>query len=323
MKKIARSAWRRLRHSYRDWRLQRIRKTAIQKMERLGGFHNGTSVIPLKNGDAGNAVIGAALRRGSPCMLARFGLHELQITAGIRYRNPQWIKDGMMSFYESAGFFPRDPSLFPRFADVYVDAAREMDLFGAWNYRHGLWEAEERVFREWCPNAELADIRAFDAFCYGDPWSAALEGRNVLVVHPFARTIESQYAKREKLFANPKILPRFASLQTLAAVQSIAGNPVPFVNWFDALDHMREQVGKLQFDVAIIGAGAYGLPLAAHVKRMGRQAVHMGGVTQMLFGIRGNRWENWYPDLFNEHWVRPAESEKPAGAQRVEKACYW
>ena len=46
---------------------------------------------------------------------------------------------------------------------------------------------------------------------------------------------------------------------------------------------------EIEFDVAIIGCGAYGLPLAVEAKRMGKQAIHMGGATQVLFGIKVNR----------------------------------
>jgi hypothetical protein len=110
-------------------------------------------------------------------------------------------------------------------------------------------------------------------------------------------------------------------------VQSIAGNQCGFPTWFDALEHMRAQIAATEFDVAIIGAGAYGLPLAASVKRMGRQAVHLGGATQLLFGIRGRRWEVESPDdiapLFNEHWVRPSVEETPENRELVEGGCYW
>ena len=75
------------------------------------------------------------------------------------------------------------------------------------------------------------------------------------------------------------------------------------------------------------GAGAYGLPLASFAKQLGRQAIHLGGVTQILFGIKGRRWEREYADstarLFNEHWVRPLPAETPAHKDRIEKGCYW
>jgi hypothetical protein len=61
--------------------------------------------------------------------------------------------------------------------------------------------------------------------------------------------------------------------------------------------------------------------LAAHIKRMGKKAVHLGGSTQFMFGITGKRWEG--NPFINEHWVRPSLEETPAKAALVEGGCYW
>lgn len=110
-------------------------------------------------------------------------------------------------------------------------------------------------------------------------------------------------------------------------MQSIAGTKVDYATWFDAYRFMCDEMSRIEFDICLIGAGAYGLPLASFAKSLGRQAIHLGGVTQVLFGIKGKRWEVLYADstalFFNEHWVRPMESETPANVSRVEKGCYW
>lgn len=64
--------------------------------------------------------------------------------------------------------------------------------------------------------------------------------------------------------------------------------------------------------------------------QMGKKAIHLGGGTQLLFGIKGKRWEGRYhgddtrfADLFNEYWTYPSENEKPQNAEKVEGGCYW
>jgi len=222
----------------------------------------------------------------------------------------------------NAGMFPVDDASLDRFSDVFLDAVSKTDVLGVWFNRN-----EQRIVERYCPDAQLVHLEALNPVLLAHPWSAELAGRTVLVVHPFARTIESQYhTRRTRLFENPAVLPEF-ELKTIAAIQSGAGAACDFATWFDALEYMREQVANVQFDVAIIGAGAYGLPLAAAVKESGRQAVHLGGATQLLFGIRGRRWETESPDdiapLFNEHWVRPSADETPEGSASVENGCYW
>ena len=65
-------------------------------------------------------------------------------------------------------------------------------------------------------------------------------------------------------------------------------------------------------------------------KDKGKKAVHLGGALQLLFGIRGARWENPnynqkynYSALMNEYWVKPGNDEKTDNAANVEDSCYW
>ena len=120
------------------------------------------------------------------------------------------------------------------------------------------------------------------------------------------------------------VLPAF-ELITIKAVQSIAGNNCGFKNWFEALDSMKEKIFATDFDIAIIGCGAYGMPLAGYVKSLGKQAIHLGGATQILFGIKGKRWDTIprVQSLFNEYWINPSLDERPAGAEKVEGGTYW
>ena len=126
------------------------------------------------------------------------------------------------------------------------------------------------------------------------------------------------------LFANKNVLPEF-NLVTIKAVQSIAGNECGYKTWFDALDHMKNKISEKEFDIAIIGCGAYGFPLASFIKDQGKKAVHIGGATQILFGIKGARWDEreFFQKMYNEYWVRPSEEETPNNNDLVEGGCYW
>jgi hypothetical protein len=144
-------------------------------------------------------------------------------------------------------------------------------------------------------------------------------------VHPFAESINSQYSKRDKLFKDDDFLPEF-DLKTIKAVQSIGGaGALGYKTWFDALENMKFQVSEMDFDIALLGCGAYGLPLASYIKDIGKQAIYVGGALQLMFGIVGRRWENsdCVKKYINEYWVRPSEHEKPQGSSKVEDGCYW
>lgn len=100
-----------------------------------------------------------------------------------------------------------------------------------------------------------------------------------------------------------------------------------FQNWFEALDFMTQEISKIDFDIALIGCGAYGFPLASNIKNMGKIAIHCGGATQLFFGIKGKRWEIEQPDvgkkLFNDYWVRPSKEETISDSEKIENGCYW
>ena len=207
------------------------------------------------------------------------------------------------------------------FSSVTREAASHVDLLASW--------VPGENFIDSFPQAMTVTKLGFlDPIFAPQPWTAALKGKTVLVVHPFSRTIRSQYAKRQLLFPDPDFLPDFR-LKLLMAPQTINDgedfSQLEHASWFDALDFMKSSLDSIDFDVALIGAGAYGMPLAAHVKKMGRVAIHLGGHTQLLFGIMGNRWEAspTLASIRNEHWARPAPEETPPLAPHAEGAAYW
>jgi hypothetical protein len=277
-------------------------------------------------GQAGHDRVREALESKSPLMVSRLGSVELScVEYFLRKRTTRkrpYTGKIRRTMANPAGFFPTDDASLDAFSELFLECVKQVDLMGVWFNQY-----EDVVCNTYCPAATLVDLDCLEPFRFSHPWSALLAGRRVLVIHPFAGSIREQYEnKRRLLFPDPEVLPDF-ELITMKSVQSIAGSPVSFATWFDAYRHMCDEMGACDFDVCIIGAGAYGLPLAACAKRMGRQAIHLGGVTQILFGIRGRRWEREYADttakLFNEHWVRPAASETPANKHTIEKGCYW
>ena len=80
---------------------------------------------------------------------------------------------------------------------------------------------------------------------------------------------------------------------------------------------------RVDFDILLVGAGAYGSFLAIKAKQMGKQAIQTGGATMTLFGLIGKRWENrpYVKKWVNSAWIHPYT--KPEGYEKVEGGCYW
>lgn len=264
---------------------------------------------------------------GGGSMIARFGGNEVRACAEAiaveRGLNRRFSARTRKRMKQQAGFFPADTDSLMRFYRLMVESVKRLDWLGTWDSILQPYAIEHMGIN---PGTRFTSLGNLEPYYYPEnPWSKELEGKRVLVIHPFAETIESQYRKRERLFPGTDILPEF-ELVTLKAVQTIAGEVDDrFDDWFEALKWMEGRIAQADFDVAIIGCGAYGFPLAAKVKDMGKVAIHLGGATQILFGIKGARWDSnqkinrWY----NEAWTRPSESDKPKNAAAVESACYW
>ena len=287
-----------------------------------------------------NGIIRDVIATGRPCFIGRFGSVEIDATLrgwDISKPSPKivklfrlftgssgpfwWDNSIKAGLLRTTGVFPADEDTLMRFSKRMLEDSRQLDVLGAWNAR------EQQLSKVFFPNAKgvlLGILTPF--FCYR-PWTSLLRGKRVLVVHPFDVTIKSQYARRKELFANDEILPEF-QLITYKPVVSFLGLETPYRDWFEALDKMVSDISKIDFDIALLGCGAYGFSLAAFIKRdLGRQAVHIGGATQLLFGIRGGRWDtaknSRVPSLYNQAWVRPGEAERPANFRHHEGGAYW
>ena len=273
--------------------------------------------------ESGAEKIYSLLVRDEPCLIGRIGSTEMQtvnaclnVQMGLRQGIPQTVLDVV---YCNAGFFPKSEKLIWRFFEEYTSAMGKTDIMALLGSGD-----EDYALKRYCTHADAISLRALEPYYADRPWTRALRGKRVLVVHPFVKSIEKQYQKRSLLFNHPDILPDF-DLVTIRAVQTIADNTEGFDDWFQALDHMKKQISLAEFDIAIIGCGAYAFPLGAYVKDLGKKAVVLAGATQILFGIKGSRWDQ-HPvisQLYNENWVRPDETEKPKQFQRIEGGCYW
>ncbi len=272
-----------------------------------------------------NDTIYDLLLSDDPVMICRFGETEARAVAewiGIKLGvKKHTAEKRLRRLHENAGVFPYGEEMQQFFAEKMLDSIPEATVLGVWNTF-----MQDYLIDTFVPSStHLVPLSGLEPYYFEKPWSRALQGKKVLVIHPFAETIARQYSQHSLLFDNPEMLPDF-DLTTMKAVQTIAGTVDPrFSHWGEALDFMVQQALAHDFDIAIIGCGGYGFPLAAALKRAGKKAIHLGGATQILFGIKGARWDH-HPiigNLYNEYWTRPALHEKPENNQKIENGCYW
>lgn len=291
----------------------------------------------IYSGAAANSILADAVSSQHSVAVSRLGTTEHAV---VKYYVENQV-NGKCAFPENlstaikelSGFFPLDDALLSRFARDTLELMGQIDVMGVRSEKreHAYWKFEDFFIPRFARASTLVDLNALVPLGNPRSWTKELKGKKVLVIHPFAHTVAQQFEKRHALFEVPDFLPD-CNLEVLQAVQSVGDNSsrTGFDTWFDALDSMKAAIASKDFDVALIGAGAYGLFLAIECKRMGKVGIHIGGATQLLFGILGKRWTDpTSPDsrsvlpFINEYWVGPAKTEVPAGAEKVEGGCYW
>lgn len=318
-------------------KLEIITLKALRKLySKLFGSKSSTYDRGITDPDKASELIYNLLASGKPCMIARYGSTEMfaitnylgviakphSVWKYIQGKQSAWwwednVKDQMTRW---SGFFPSTDENLMRFGEMMIEDSKQLDILGSW------LPEEDFIKENFNLSYQSVFLRNLEPFWCTQSWTRYLEGKRVVVVHPFVETIMLQYENnRDKIFKNPNVLPQFKSLRVVKAVQSLGGDNNGFKDWFEALQYMKHEIDKEDYDVCLIGCGAYGFPLAAHVKRLGKQAVHLGGALQLLFGIRGKRWEEMpeYNALMSGAWTRPLSKESPSCKNKVENGCYW
>lgn len=277
------------------------------------------------DGTQGNDYIKTLV--GKPAAIGKIGASEVRGLRHYRWHrdekgNSEWWGRPARELYVNTGVYPSEPAIFSRFCQTFLDALGHLDVQGVW-YRWG----EETLRRNYSPRATLVRLNSFEPYNHANPWTAALKGKRVVVITPFARSVLQQYHRRKEVWAaRPDLMPDFAELRTIRTPLSAALLEKPeYPTWFDAYDDLRRQMEAQPFDVCIVGAGAWSIPLVAHAKKLGAFGIHLGGATQILFGVMGKRWENRdeLTPFINPSWVRPSGDETPGTIRQIENGCYW
>lgn len=266
--------------------------------------------------------------RGIPFSCGRIGATECviaheycQIRLGIR---DTFSENAVKWLCTTSGFFTeqgKEEEDVVCYAKMTIDAMRDMDM-------HLIWRRQGEAFllRNYAKlGAEFVEknIIHFPWRSSGRTWMDGLEGKKVLVVSPFSESVKTQYEKRRKIFKNENNLPEF-DLITYQSLQTQMGSNRGFTNWFEAYRYMQEEILQIEFDVALLGCGAYGYPLTAAIGREGKQAIEMCSSIQMLFGIKGKRWEerDYITKWWNDEWIYPLETP-PEYYKQIEGGAYW
>lgn len=277
----------------------------------------------ILSNEQGNAWIMDSFDRGWPFLVGRLSMGA-EFCLLLAYRKGTITEKSCAHHgpHRSAGIYPETAEMFRTYAEILTESLKQLtstDAMGSFE------QNEENTVLKAMPSVVFKN-RALEPFYFNDPWSQKLKGKTVLIVHGFIPSIKCQLRRREKLFSNPLTLPEFEP--KFVKMPFAHGFRRPHGSYLETLDAVKAKIDAVgHFDITIVSAGAYAMPLAVYCKnKHNATAFAMGGGTQLLFGLKGHRWDS-HPVLskiYNPHWMYPLEEDTPNNAVDIEiGGPYW
>ena len=294
----------------------------------------------LKNYASCDKILFDAVSNSSPSLIGRIGGTEARVlgclvdlkfykskfdplamlySAAIYHRRVKQLQNG-------AGIFPITNESMSFFLREYSDAFLNSDIFGCWGHA-STWSEnyflKNKVLEQIIvPHMSTAPwIQTYsDNSSSIEPWSYGLEGKKILVISAFSKSFSRQHKNIHKVFPN-NYYPKFDPIFIQSPMTQGGGKG----SWIAELGKIKETIRDLDFEVALISAGGYALPIANYVKSLGKIGVNCGGELQLFFGVLGKRWDHSakHQKYFNSNWIRPDTQERPNNWMTIENGCYW
>lgn len=229
-----------------------------------------------------------------------------------------------------SGLFPSDPAFLRRYAEFYGPTLQSLDCVGLFR-QHAEMQAE--ILTAYRVTSLLVPYKDHepDRSSPDDPnncYLPALRDRKLLLVSPFARLLQARANEETFEAVWRKTGKRWFAPARVEAVEFPYGfspdTQRRYGTVLSLLEEIQDRIAACDFDVALIGAGGLGIPLASFVKGLGKVGISLGGHIQVVFGVLGARWRekaDWNERYFNPDWIDMPPQYRPLPGESAED--YW
>jgi hypothetical protein len=231
------------------------------------------------------------------------------------------------------GVFPTDSVNLLDFSSFFTQKVQQLDIVGLFGVKN---EARlmEQCFIQGKPISYLSTEPdrsiPYDATkCY----LPFFRHKKILIISPFASFLATRYQKDifESVWSKISI-PWFEptevkSLDIPYSYVSVPQTRVDYATSHELYLSICNQLSEMDFDIALIGAGALGIPLASFVKEQGKVGLSLGGHNQVIVGVKGKRWEDdleWQENYITSRWVSMPTDYMPTDKEKLtDGGAYW
>jgi len=289
----------------------------------------------------GSKKICSVLQGSEPFFIGRNGSTEMEVFHFwhvYRKTGHPYPVSMMEKLEQVSGIWPATQKSIDSWAETYSKSLEKLDGLAASWYKPYM-KIENDFLNVYSPNSFRVPLRCLEPYYVKseDRWTQYLLGKKVAVVSSFADSIQMQVWAQDpnKIWAalnSPEtILPnnvQWYPIRSYYPPKISLGGSTAWTSatcWQDAVAYVVKEVLSTDAQIVLIGCGALGMCIGAELKAAGRSSILMGGAIQILFGIKGQRWETHdiISRFWNDAWIYPSKNETPPGADLIEGGCYW
>lgn len=271
------------------------------------------------------------IQSNAPFLISRLGIGpETSITYNF-LNNVDSDAQSIYTLHNNGGIYCNSMEQLREYSAKYAECLNHSTALAEWRTENTLLSKYEQYFIRTYGLKCLTYQILEPFYCIEEkikPWSHFLLGKKVLVVHPFVESMQQQLRSGFQMYKNHRL---FSEGQEFVFYKSYntSGMTRLHSSWMETFELMCADISKLDFDIALLGCGGYGLPLCDFLyTKMNKSAIYIGGGLQLLFGVMGNRWMNepMWKRIIAENgskFIRPNANEQIQNQHTIERACYW
>lgn len=275
-----------------------------------------------------NQFIKKAIESGKPFFIGRIAGIELKIAYSIQHRRPIDMINEIEELENNAGIHIKDIQSLYTYADALLTSYDHCTAIAEWETTGAVFAITgdgQKLITDRTPHIPKIMAQSLEPYYVRDSWMPALRGKRILIIHPFATSIQQQLPHLSNIFPDRVWFPE-CTFRCLAPPLTLAKNH-QHKDWNVHLNEFLDTLSKeKEADVALVAAGGYGMLISDYLyTKMNISVLYIGGALQLFFGIIGKRWftNKDIHHLMNDDWIRPNPADKPANFIKVEKGCYW
>jgi hypothetical protein len=230
------------------------------------------------------------------------------------------------------GVFPTDPDFLKEFARLHTACTQAIDILGLFDAKqekdlivNNEIQSKLIFYQQTEPDRSIPEMIEE---CY----LPFLKNKKILFISSFAELLKDR-AKKE-IFEGvwSEMNKKWFYPENISAIEVpysyiTAAPNKDYTSSIHLYETICEKIDQQDYDIALIGMGSLGLPLAAHVKSKQKVALSLGGHLQVLFGVLGKRWKDdkyWITNYINDSWIEMPVKYHPKDKDILaDSGAYW